>query len=543
MSSKAKLRTLSANRQLLQLLTARLSRRIVLWIFASIILIEALILIPSVQRRQRELLNQVKEISSAKVAWIAATYPNATPEELLVYAEQMQQQPMMEVILGGAIYDTNGQRVGTFGAAPELVYTDVLRQRNLDFQAIAYSDPENEQYDVAWTIPSGNDTYLLMLRHDVSSVTSELYAFVLRIAGLVVIISVFVTVATVIILGPMVISPILQLRQDLLSAGVAVVNDRPPPPLYSASVQRRDELGEVIAAFKQMFQQINQAIRQRKQAEQQQAQTVEQLAQANAEIKQLNQRLRSENLRLNAELEVTRKLQQMLLPKEQELAQIDGLEIAGFMEPAAEVGGDYYDVISQDNGVKISIGDVTGHGLESGVLMIMAQTATRTLLANDETDPVKFLNALNQTIYDNVQRMNCHKSLTLSLLDYREGQVYLSGQHEEVIVVRADGSLERIDTIDLGFPLGLEADIASFVAQTHVKLAAGDGLVLYTDGITEAEDKQGEQYGLERLCAVVRRHWSGSAQAVQRAVIEDVQQHIGQQTVYDDITLLIIKQK
>ncbi|HBB31884.1 MAG TPA: serine/threonine protein phosphatase, partial [Cyanobacteria bacterium UBA9273] len=75
-------------------------------------------------------------------------------------------------------------------------------------------------------------------------------------------------------------------------------------------------------------------------------------------------------------------------------------EIAGFMEPASEVGGDYYDVLYHNGTVKIGIGDVTGHGLESGVLMLMVQTAVRTLLEVNETDSKKFLDVLNRTIYN-----------------------------------------------------------------------------------------------------------------------------------------------
>ncbi len=267
------------------------------------------------------------------------------------------------------------------------------------------------------------------------------------------------------------------------------------------------------------------------------------LARANSEILALNDRLKSENLRMSAELDVTRRLQQMLLPRERELSQISGLEIAGFMEPAEEVGGDYYDVLQHNGGVKIGIGDVTGHGLESSVLMIMVQTAVRTLLTNNKTDPTEFLSAVNRTIYDNVQRMNSDKNLTLSLLDYHQGQLRLSGQHEEIIVVRADGFLERIDTIDLGFPIGLEADIADFVAQTQVQLQPGDVVVLYTDGITEAENLAGVHYGIERLCEVVRLNRQYSAPAIKQAVIDDVRSHIGTQKVYDDITLLVLKQK
>ncbi|HEY9301163.1 MAG TPA: GAF domain-containing protein, partial [Phormidium sp.] len=180
-----------------------------------------------------------------------------------------------------------------------------------------------------------------------------------------------------------------------------------------------------------------------------------QLAEANQEISTLNQKLKADNVRMSAELDIVKQLQQMVLPKQSELEAIEGLEIAGFMEPADEVGGDYYDVLQQDGQVKISIGDVTGHGLESGVLMIMAQTAVRTLQKMNETDPVKFLDVVNQTLYDNLQRMNSPRNMSLAILDYAAGVVKLSGQHEEMIVVRADGKLECINTMDLGFPIGL----------------------------------------------------------------------------------------
>jgi serine phosphatase RsbU (regulator of sigma subunit) len=264
---------------------------------------------------------------------------------------------------------------------------------------------------------------------------------------------------------------------------------------------------------------------------------------ANKQILALNDMLKEENLRMSSELDVTRKLQQMILPKDQELAMIVGLDIAGFMEPAAEVGGDYYDVLQQNGRIKIGIGDVTGHGLESGMLMIMVQTAVRTLLQNDENDPVRFLDTLNRTIYGNVQRMSSDKNLTLSLIDYEGGKLILSGQHEEMIVVRKNGTLERFDTIDLGFPIGLEEEIFDFLAQKTIHLELGDVVVLYTDGITEAEDEDRYLYGIERLCEVVRQNVDLSAIEIRQAVIGDLRSHIGTQKIYDDITLLVLKQK
>ena len=268
-----------------------------------------------------------------------------------------------------------------------------------------------------------------------------------------------------------------------------------------------------------------------------------QLAAANAQISQLNDCLQAENLRLSTELEVTQRLQTMMLPQEQELSLIEQLEISGFMQPADEVGGDYYDVLQHDNRIIIGIGDVTGHGLESGVLMLMVQTAVRTLMENNETEPKKYFEVLNRTIYKNLQRLNSDKNLTLCLLDYQDGILSCSGQHEELIVVRSGGSVERIDTIDLGFPLGLEETIADFVFQAQIKLNEGDTVVLYTDGITESENNLGVQYGLERLCSLIQQNWQKSALEIRELVIENLQEHIGVEKIDDDITLVVIKQR
>ncbi len=233
----------------------------------------------------------------------------------------------------------------------------------------------------------------------------------------------------------------------------------------------------------------------------------------------------------------------MVLPKPEELKQIPKLDIAGFMAPATEVSGDYYDVLKHGDSVKIAIGDVAGHGLESGVLMLMVQVAVRTLLISDVTVPETFLNLLNQVVYDNEQRMNMSKLMTRSLLDYKDGKLCLCGQHEEMLVVRKGGYVERIDTLQLGFMIGIKLDISNLINKQEIELKQGDGIVLYTDGITEGRNQKNEFYGLERLCQIISKKWSLSALEVQKSVISDVLQHIGQKEIDDDITLLVLKQK
>lgn len=300
---------------------------------------------------------------------------------------------------------------------------------------------------------------------------------------------------------------------------------------YSLREQKpgNDEVGTLVEGFNDMLAQVEERDRE--------------LALANEEITELNALLKEDNLRMSAELEVTRRLQQMVLPRPEELCQIQGLDIAGFMEPAAEVGGDYYDVLQYQDRVKIAIGDVTGHGLESGVLMLMVQMAVRTLLVNGVSDPETFLTVLNRVVYDNAQRIQTDKNLTLSLLDYQAGTLQLTGQHEDVLLVRQDGQVERIDTFELGFAVGLKADISKFVSHLEIPLQPGEGIVLYTDGITEAQNIQEEQYGIERLCDVVSHHWQQkTASEIQQAVIANVRQYMGEQKVLDDITIVVIKQ-
>jgi len=269
-------------------------------------------------------------------------------------------------------------------------------------------------------------------------------------------------------------------------------------------------------------------------------QAIEQLADSAQKLDTLNQRLKEENLRMGAQLDIVRQMQQMILPNPEEL-EIEGLDIAGYMEAADEVGGDYYDVLNTDGVVTLGIGDVTGHGLESGILMLMAQTAVRTLKEIRETDPVRFLDALNRTLYKNVQRMNSEKSLTLAILNYSEGWVSISGQHEETLIVRNGGQVERMDTMDLGLPIALHDDIAEFISHISIELQLGDGIVLYTDGIPEAKDINKKQYGVEQMCEVISQNWDLSAQEIKQAVIDDVRRHIGSQKVFDDITLLVVK--
>jgi len=305
-------------------------------------------------------------------------------------------------------------------------------------------------------------------------------------------------------------------------------------------VKGRDEVALVGAAFNSMAREIREHT---EMLEQRVAERTGQLASANDEIKRLYDKMKDENVRLGAELDVARKIQMMVLPAAAELERIPDLDIASYAEPADEVGGDYYDVLFIPGGAKIGIGDVTGHGVESGVLMLMVQSVSRALYERGVDDPREFLDVLNRSIYKNVGRTRSDRHLSLAFVDYADDEATISGQHEEVIIIRDDGTVERFDTIDLGFPIGLEENIHDFLSSITVPFQRGDTMVLFTDGITEAESEHNKLYGIDRLIASATRTHHKSAAEIAGAIIADVRLHIGMQKVHDDITLVVLKHR
>jgi sigma-B regulation protein RsbU (phosphoserine phosphatase) len=305
-------------------------------------------------------------------------------------------------------------------------------------------------------------------------------------------------------------------------------------------ISTKDEVGEAGVAFNRMAEDISFHT---ENLEKLVADRTKEIEAAKEEISTLNGQLKSENLRLGAELNVAKQIQLMVLPRAKELTTIKHLEIAAYMRPADEVGGDYYDVLQNGNNLKIGIGDVTGHGLESGVLMLMVQSIARALQEAGEMDPAKFLTDLNRAIFKNIERTKTDKHITLSFLDYDGKRLTISGQHEDMIIVRQDGKVERIETGDLGLPVGLEPDIAAFIDTREIAFEKGDMVVLHTDGVTEAENSKGELFGFERLLEDARRLHGGTAEEVVKGILDDLMAYIGTQKIHDDITLVVMRHR
>jgi hypothetical protein len=235
----------------------RLSRRIVFWVFISVIVIETIILIPSFKRRENELLMQLKEISTEQLSLIMRMSSGGDSDRKLF--EMLKLLRFIPQVLGGAFFQSDGTPLGVFGEPPEFI-----PPRPGGNEMVYTKSTQGPRYDLVCSPDQLKRDYILILRHDASPVRQELNAFILRIAGLVVIISIFVTAGAWFALNPIVVKPVLRLREDLVKAGEAISHDQKRPEFYSASVQRQDELGEVISAFRQMYTQIADAINERK---------------------------------------------------------------------------------------------------------------------------------------------------------------------------------------------------------------------------------------------------------------------------------------
>ena len=306
------------------------------------------------------------------------------------------------------------------------------------------------------------------------------------------------------------------------------------------AITSKDEVGAAGEAFNRMAEQISYHT---ENLEQLVEERTAQIEDAKEEISALNAQLQRENRRLGTELAVAERIQMMVLPLQQELEDFQDIEIAAYMRPAEEVGGDYYDVLKHGKRLKIGIGDVTGHGLESGVLMLMVQSVARALQEAGNTDAVEFLANLNSALFKNIVRTRIDKHLTLAFLDYDGKDMILSGQHEEVVIVRANGEIQRIDTMELGIPIGLEADISDFIKTREIAFEKGDLILLHTDGVTEAENDAGELFGMERLCKEALRLKDQSAEKVVSEIVATLMLFIGSQKIYDDITLLAVRHR
>jgi len=263
--------------------------------------------------------------------------------------------------------------------------------------------------------------------------------------------------------------------------------------------------------------------------------------------------------RLDRELEIASEIQVHLLPNQ--CPEIEGVELAASCKTANRIGGDYYDFIPTNydraNPIadrpppkiattvpwSIVIGDVMGKGVPAGLIMTMTRGMLRAEVLNRHS-PAKILQHLNRVMYEDLE--NSHRFVTLFYSEYDPSTKILSytnAAHNPPLLWRAGtGAIQRLDT--WGMLIGLEAD--SQYEDAQVQLEEGDTVLYYTDGFTDAIDKDGERFDEDNLLKSFQ--WSCQQSYNPRQILKylfnQVQQFIGSGNRYgDDMTLVVLQVK
>src|SRR6266478_4824636 len=235
------------------------------------------------------------------------------------------------------------------------------------------------------------------------------------------------------------------------------------------------------------------------------------------------------------DVELAAQVQRLFLPLGRPA--IAGLEIAGMMQPARGVGGDYYDYIPIDaHTIQVVIADVAGKGVPAALLMSATAAALR-LEANHDRNMLKQVERLNTGILS-VSDEERYVTLLIAEIDTRRRVIqYVNCGHNPALLFRAKtGTLRRMDSSCP--PIGLSPDEICELASAD--LTGGDVLVFYTDGVTEAENRLGEEFGVERLSTVVRDGSSLSAEDLMTNIYNAAADFCGDD-FQDDVTVLVVK--
>lgn len=244
------------------------------------------------------------------------------------------------------------------------------------------------------------------------------------------------------------------------------------------------------------------------------------------------------------ELDFARTLQQSLLPSD---SGTGPYRYTGMMQPAAQVGGDYFDVVPTRNYSWFAVGDVTGHGVQAGLLVMQVRSLLHYCLNVQNMDrPSEALIQINNAFFDSIKGLFQKSFMTFVLLRMdSEGNVVYAGSHLSILVYRkADACLESYST--QGFWLGVNRLQSGRERnlESEFKLDVGDLVFLYTDGFTEAQNREGKPFGMDGLFRAIDeglKQDHEKLEEVQSAILGEFQAFIGGREPEDDLTLLTIR--
>lgn len=256
-------------------------------------------------------------------------------------------------------------------------------------------------------------------------------------------------------------------------------------------------------------------------------------------IRDITERKRTEHelLANQEQFRVAHEIQQHLFPKAP--PQLDGFDIAGATFPAEATGGDYFDYLSMlNNCTGIVVGDVTGHGI--GPALLMAETrAYLRILARNREDVTEILSRTNMVLAEDVGAERYVTLLFVKLNPAEKSVTYGNAGHIPGYVLNAEGAIKH-SLRRTGAPLGLRAD-ASYAPSAAMELAAGDLVLLLTDGFEEALSPEEELFGMERVLTHIRANRDQPAQQIVHSLYEQFRNFTSTAPQLDDLTIVIIK--
>ncbi len=242
-----------------------------------------------------------------------------------------------------------------------------------------------------------------------------------------------------------------------------------------------------------------------------------------------------ERVRLERELQVASEIQQRFQPASAPI--VTGYELQGISFPCYEIGGDYYDFIQRDNGkLIVALGDVSGKGPSAALLMSSLHAAVH---AHSDTHNslAKTIGAVNRYLVDSTPA-NRFVTLFYAELDPKNGSLaFLNAGHNPPLICHAGGTMEQLAAG--GLPLGIMAN-ADF-REGKTRLRPGDVLVIYSDGVSEAVNPKGEEFGPTRLYETVSRNLDASAAGIRDRIESALTKFCQGTPAADDITLVICK--
>jgi serine phosphatase RsbU (regulator of sigma subunit) len=248
-----------------------------------------------------------------------------------------------------------------------------------------------------------------------------------------------------------------------------------------------------------------------------------------------------ERRRMSSELDIAAQIQKDVLPKQ--APDSPGLDIVAKTRSAAEVGGDSFDFIPSNDGNQtyIYIGDVTGHGVPSGLVMMMVDTIINSIISMGVYSSKDIIINTNKLLSP---RINSRLFMTMVMLrwDAALQKMYYTGAgHEHILLYKA--KTEKVEAFRSGgIALGMIPDNSKIAVEKEINLEIGDAIVLYSDGLTEAKNKIGQMFTVERMIASLQKHgYLPSSESIFDHITNDFANFVGEYVQIDDTTMIVIK--